>query len=199
MVCEALGRGRQSVILRKGGIAEGRQGFSFKHDEFFLFPTWFHEQAEKVRWDGRLAPSNLERSTSEVERRLTKTNAAIPDGEELIEIRYAAKLDLTQAITSWEKAEALAPLHILRPEVVRQRFDYDDAPGLQVALVRMFRIEPALSFPNEPKYGGCRSWVRLPELPNDLKFEVVLTDDEHLRRRAEFVAITSADAVSSGP
>ncbi len=49
LVCEALGRGEQTVILRKGGIAEGREGFSFKHREFFLFPTFFHEQVGKVR------------------------------------------------------------------------------------------------------------------------------------------------------
>jgi hypothetical protein len=41
--------GRRSVILRKGGIAEGRVGFSFRHREFFLFPTFFHEQTVKVR------------------------------------------------------------------------------------------------------------------------------------------------------
>src|SRR5438477_1344443 len=38
LVCDALGRGEQSVILRKGGIAEGREGFSFRYREFFLFP-----------------------------------------------------------------------------------------------------------------------------------------------------------------
>jgi hypothetical protein len=46
---DALGRGRQSVILGKGGIAEGRGGFSFRYREFFLFPTFFHEQIAKVR------------------------------------------------------------------------------------------------------------------------------------------------------
>jgi hypothetical protein len=35
IVCQALGRGWQSIILRKGGIAEGRDGFSFQHGEFF--------------------------------------------------------------------------------------------------------------------------------------------------------------------
>jgi hypothetical protein len=49
LVCDALGRGTQSVILRKGGIAEGRRGFSFRYREFFLFPTLIHEQVEKVR------------------------------------------------------------------------------------------------------------------------------------------------------
>jgi len=27
LVCDAFGRGEQSIILRKGGIAEGREGF----------------------------------------------------------------------------------------------------------------------------------------------------------------------------
>jgi hypothetical protein len=49
LVCGALGSGEQSIILRKGGIAEGRSGFSFQHREFFLFPTFFHEQIGKVR------------------------------------------------------------------------------------------------------------------------------------------------------
>lgn len=29
IVCKALEEGRQSLILRKGGIHEGREGFSF--------------------------------------------------------------------------------------------------------------------------------------------------------------------------
>ncbi len=48
LVCNALGRGDQSLILRKGGIAEGRDGFRFKHDAFFLFPTLFHEQLART-------------------------------------------------------------------------------------------------------------------------------------------------------
>ena len=48
-VCAALGAGAQSVILRKGGIHEGRGGFWWKHDRFFLFPTHFHEQRAAQR------------------------------------------------------------------------------------------------------------------------------------------------------
>ena len=44
VICRALAAGRQSIILRKGGIAEGRSGFSFQHDSFFLFPTLYHQQ-----------------------------------------------------------------------------------------------------------------------------------------------------------
>ena len=56
LVCEAMGRGEQSVILRKGGLAEGRAGFGFRHSEFFLFPTFFHEQIDKVRVPGAEIP-----------------------------------------------------------------------------------------------------------------------------------------------
>ena len=34
LICDALGRGEQSIIMRKGGIAEGRAGFRFEHPEF---------------------------------------------------------------------------------------------------------------------------------------------------------------------
>jgi hypothetical protein len=33
-VCEALAAGRQTIILRKGGIQEGREGFRVQHGEF---------------------------------------------------------------------------------------------------------------------------------------------------------------------
>ncbi len=40
-VCAALSAGRQTVILRKGGIAEGPGGFQPEHGEFWLLPTRF--------------------------------------------------------------------------------------------------------------------------------------------------------------
>src|SRR5258705_3213217 len=38
IVVDALGRGEQIVILRKGGIREGRGGFHVEHPQFWLFP-----------------------------------------------------------------------------------------------------------------------------------------------------------------
>lgn len=156
LVCEALGRGEQSVLLRKGGIAEGRDGFGFRHEEFFLLPTFFHEQAVKVRTPDREIPE------------------ARP-GE--IEIRYFAKLEARKEIRDWPEAEALAPLHILAESVVRERFEYKGA-GLHVALVRVFRVEPTWIFPDKPTYGGCRSWVNLPKRRPDTQFVPVLGDAE---------------------
>ena len=48
-VIDALGRGEHILLIRKGGIAEGRDGFRFKHPDFLLFPTLFHEQVAKLK------------------------------------------------------------------------------------------------------------------------------------------------------
>ncbi len=47
IVCGALGRGDQTVILRKGGIAEGRAGFSFKYRKLFFSRHSFTSRSRK--------------------------------------------------------------------------------------------------------------------------------------------------------
>ena len=56
-IVEALGHGAQILILRKGGIAEGRAGFQVKHPKFWLFPTGYHQQWEKTKPGLRLFAS----------------------------------------------------------------------------------------------------------------------------------------------
>jgi hypothetical protein len=169
LVCQALGRGEQTVLLRKGGIAEGRDGFGFRHSEFFLFPTFFHEQVVKVRTPGAEIPPARPRE---------------------IEIRYFAKLEGQKEITSWPTAAALAPLHILQESVVRERFEHKEA-GLHVAFVRVFRLEPSWVLADKPAYGGCRSWVELPDCPEGTRFEPVLSDHEHKRIAENFAHLCS--------
>lgn len=176
IVCEAMGRGEQSVILRKGGLAEGREGFAFRHAEFFLFPTFFHEQIDQVRVKAPEIPK-------------------VREGE--IEIRFFARLMAAAHVTTRETAAALEPLHILQQSVVHERFEYDKAPGLHVALVRVFRLSPSWTFPDAPRFGGCRSWVMLPECPPEMQLEPVLSETEHRRHVEKFhqaVAQTSGQA-----
>lgn len=165
VVCEALGAGQQSVIIRKGGIAEGRAGFAFRHDEFFLFPTWFHEQLEKTT---------------------LPTSTQVPEEPaENLEIRYTATVEWTGLVTDWKKVERLRELHVLQDEVVEERFRYDKDDGVYVAFVRVFRLDPPIQLKLEKKYGGCRSWVELPEVEG-CALVSVLSDEEHQRRRTLF-------------
>ncbi len=168
LVCATLGEGRQSVLVRKGGIAEGREGFQFRHREFFLFPTFFYEQLGRTRLEETDLPAQLPNE---------------------IKIRFFARIEETRAVKDWETAQALAPLHILQESVVRERFDYDDAPGVQVALVRVYRLEPVWRFADAPQYGGCRSWVNLPDPLPDLRLHPVLAEAEQERRREQFESV----------
>ncbi len=170
LVCEALGRGKQTILLRKGGIAEGREGFGFRHGEFFLFPTFFHEQLVKVR-------------TPEAEMPVARP------GE--IEIRYFARLEAQAEITDWSQAPALEGLHILAESVVRERFEYKGA-GLHVALLRVFRVEPSWMLEDLPAYGGCRSWENLPEPPAETRFFPVLSDKQQAKAAEIFRAATAS-------
>ncbi len=165
LVCDALGRGEQSLILRKGGIAEGRDGFSFRHREFFLFPTFFHEQLGKVRGVPMALPTKI---------------------DEIVVSLYAV-VEKTARIVSLEMARALAPLHVLSPEVVQERFGYKDE-GLNLAFVRVFRLQSAWILADEKRFGGCRSWVELPAPPPSA-MEPVLDDATHAKRRADFDSV----------
>lgn len=177
-VCEALGSGRQSVILRKGGIAEGRDGFAFRHREFFLFPTFFHEQIEKIRMH----------------------NAELPEvNESQVTLRFFAKVEHALTIESWSVAAALAPFHILQESVVRERFEDERGIGIHVAFVRVFRIEPEWILPNEKSYGGCRSWVHLPDAPAALRFQPVVDDDANAELRERFLASVGSELPAQNP
>jgi len=177
IACEALGSGRQSVILRKGGIAEGKDGFAFRHSEFFLFPTFFHEQIEKTRLE----------------------TANLPSPNELeITLRFFTKVEHVFRIESWPTAAALAPFHILQESVVRERFEDERSSGIQVAFVRVFRVEPEWILPNEKRYGGCRSWVELPDPPPTMRLCSVLSDTEHHHLEKIFLAtVGESNSVSA--
>ena len=162
VVCEAIGSGRQSIMLRKGGIAEGRDGFAFKHREFFLFPTWFHEQLEKTTLPvGTTLPPQLEAE---------------------IEIRYAVTLEWSRLVTDASRLPALRPFHILHDSVIEERFRYDEVPGIYVGFVRGFQLASPRRLAMQKSFGGCRSWLDLPGLEG-VDLLPVISDEEHAARR----------------
>jgi hypothetical protein len=155
-------RGETCLIVRKGGIAEGKEGFRFKHSQFFLFPTFFHEQVEQTRLD----------ATRDLEPQL-----------ENITIEAFAYVEFTLWISDLQTIEPLSKFHVLRPELLEKRFNQDDVKGLHLAFVRVFRVIPSWQLNFQSSFGGCRSWVDLPAPSPDLVCRPVLSDEEHERRR----------------
>ena len=49
IICKALEDGRQTLLLRKGGILEYRKGFEVKHSEFLLYPTFEHQSMNSIK------------------------------------------------------------------------------------------------------------------------------------------------------
>jgi hypothetical protein len=163
LICEALGRGEQSLILRKGGIAEGRAGFRFAHSEFWLFPTLFHEQTAKLKVPAAtLLPASRE--------------------DRMIEVHYAARVEWTAELADWDKVQALAPFHLWQEAEIEKRFQQDAELKVSLAFVRVLRAREPFVFPNLPRYGGCRSWVELPNTPATLQLDAVLDDPTHRER-----------------
>lgn len=178
-VCDAMGQGRQSLIVRKGGIAEGREGFQFKHAAFFLYPTAYHELTAKLRpglADGlQTAPATR---------------------DDVVEIRDFFQLDWAATVTDWPAVQALEPFHPYREEVVRERFDYDGEPGVQVAFGRAYRFARPWSFPSETSFGGCRSWIKLPGGASALSsMSPALSDAQHASRAAELETWLTGHAI----
>ena len=162
LVCDALGQGAQSIILRKGGIAEGRAGFRFQHEEFYLFPTLFHGQVSKLK---------------------LPVKTLLPEGNpNEIQINFFARVEWTARITDLNVAQRLAPFHIWRDEVIEERFHYDGKDELHLAFLRIYRLQTPWTFPSAPRYGGCRSWVELAEETENFSMQQVLSAEESVFR-----------------
>jgi len=147
VVCAALGSGQQTIILRKGGIDEGREGFRVEHSEFWLLPTRFHQDPSQLTADAQPLWQQVQDAQSPPGKFLVNLYAVV---EAVYELRDEAALD------------QLNGLHILSAETVRQRFHYRH-PGLFVLAVRTYHVPAAYEVADSPYIAGCKSWVELPQ------------------------------------
>ena len=176
LVCQALGEGRQSLILRKGGIAEGRAGFQWKHDSFALFPTHFHEQNQHLR-----GMQSIEMPAVDLANHT---------------ISLIATIEFKVVLTDWEKVEALAPFHEWTEETIRDRFDYTGDRAMSVAMLRVSRLREPFTFADARQYGGCRSWVEIPAPFENPVAEFAISDSEHQERISTLLEILGDSFVS---
>lgn len=147
VICEALASGRQTVILRKGGIAEEEGAFRPEHTEFLLYPTYFHEHRAGVQ--AELLPL------------LEAAESARP-APGMIRFSHFVRVTGVRHIASLDEALALDDRHVWTPEVVRQRFNYRSL-GLFALDVSAFRLREPVLRPERPEYAGCKTWVMLDE------------------------------------
>lgn len=146
IVVDALGRGEQIIILRKGGISEGRDGFQMEHPQFLLFPTLYHQQRESV--------------TLEAQARYDQIAPGLP-APEIVLVEFHAEVVTWRQVDSLSSAEGLRGQHCWKDEVIADRFDWGRAKNIFAIAVRVHKLPLAIELPMSPAYGGCKSWVEL--------------------------------------
>jgi CDP-diacylglycerol--glycerol-3-phosphate 3-phosphatidyltransferase len=182
-IVEALGHGAQIVILRKGGIAEGRAGFQAKYPKFWLFPTRFHQQWEKTK--------------PELQRLVAPTTEAGKD----FALQYFAEVTDALYLSSWDQVVRINDAHFWGEEILRERFGYHDRPGMEAGLhlliVRVSKINLPHRLKPAPEFEGCKSWIDVPvDWSKDIAAHVVRTE-EFATRRSRILAAVATVSVST--
>jgi len=175
IICRALADGRQSLLLRKGGIAEEAETFAPEQKLFWLLPTYTHQKPQAIKPEAKPLFEEVQASQP-------------PAGR--------IHLDCYAELVAAYEAHDLAPvllldhLHIWSEEVVRQRFAYSRSPrppgegpgvrgpassprlpgegpgvrgSIYVLLLRTYKMPRPAEVADCPEYAGCKSWVTLRE------------------------------------
>ncbi len=161
IVVDALLQGGQFLILRKGGIREGKGGFKIEHNRFLLFPTLFHQQRESV-----IDPA---------QDRYDVIAPTLPGEHEL---RFECFVELAgwKEIEDFNQLRDLAHLHIWRPDVIEERFDWGKGKSISILAVRARRLATPVTLQMVPEYGGCKSWIETVEDISTEGAEAVIDD-----------------------
>lgn len=173
VICKAVEHGRQTLILRKGGIHEGRDGFRVQHAEFWLFPTNFHQAPED------LSPRALD---------LWESVRSDSPAEDVIPIQLYVVVENVYEIVDSDLLPKLAGLHGWSDRVLTNRFQYK-TPGLFALVVRAYQRPEPFRLESTPSYAGCRSWVELTEELPTAGLRPVLTDHEFALRKQQIASL----------
>ena len=173
VIVEALGAGEQILILRKGGIAEGRGGFEVKAEKFWLFPTHFHEQLTKAKPAAK------------------KFFNGVPPKSGQIELLYFVEVVQRAFLSDWATVTRLDAFHLWSEETIRERFNWAKPPGLHALAVRVHRLKQPVLLEATPEMGGCKSWVDVPFDFAAHASEPVLDDEKFSRQLGKLRASSS--------
>lgn len=147
VVVDALGRGEQSIILRKGGLSEEGAGFRPEYPRFFLFPTFEHQTPEALVPEAAVRLSQY---------------ASLAQGP-TIPIRYFAVLEQWFQIPSGEVLRRIKGYHVWSQKGFEKKFLGEPDKPLFLLLARVFRLPAVFELAKKQGYGGCKSWVKLEE------------------------------------
>ena len=172
-VVKALEQGKQTVILRKGGILETASGFNIESKKFFLFPTWEHQETKHVK------PEFHEFLNSVLNKK--------PE-EGFNKISSYAEILFEKDIESNNVINNLSPFHVWSDSYIQERRNWMPEKPMKAVFLRTVKI-PEFNLPLQPEFSGCKSWIELNS--NFQEGESALKDNKIEERLQEFKEIVN--------
>lgn len=143
---DALARGEQVLIVRKGGIGEKR--FELPHPRFFLFPTYAHQRPELVKLGFR------DRFAASLDRR---------DDPDALPLATYAEVVASFPVAEQAQLDAIDHLHILTAGYASERLRWRRKHPLWAVALRVWRLVDPPVLTVTADHLGCVSWVTLPD------------------------------------
>lgn len=141
---QALETGQTALVIRKGGIVEARGEFEVEHREFWLYPTFLHQNPGELR-----SPFSS----------LLRADPA--PGQ--VSIRAFARVERVWKLEELAMIRALEPHQCLTAEALERKFHYRNKPWVHALLLRVYKLEPARTITESKLQRGCVSWVPLEQ------------------------------------
>jgi hypothetical protein len=177
-VCRAIAAGRQTVLLRKGGIYESAGEFEVEHPQFLFFPTFLHQTLTQLKpeFHEGFEPHSAEPSK--------------------ITLALAGQVTDVHQLKCREQMDELDDQHIWANALLDMRFTYRPENPLYLLVVRAYRLPAPLTVENTPAYAGCKSWVPLEKPISTAGAKPVLNDTDFQTKRQ--VIRARLEGVSTG-
>ena len=171
--CAAMQSGEQILLIRKGGIREEEGTFTITDREFFLMPTYEHQNPELLqpRWVSRLHALQAE-----------------PHDADKVTIGAYAVVDTILQARDDAQVNALADAHIWNAAYVKQRFDFNPYDPLYLLVLRVYNLPHPVTLDMQATYVGCKSWVTLDRPLSPYEATPALSDEEFAARLVELLA-----------
>ena len=160
LTCRLLLQGRQTILLRKGGIDE--KGFWVEDPGFYLFPTYLHQHRARVREEFH---GDFDRAIAQ---RPAETILRIDAFAEVVE---AAEVHDARALAT------LDDLHPYSKEHLQERLTFRPKKPPVVIVVRARPLVEPIEIVMDDAYAGCLSWLDLDVVPAELGAAIVPEED----------------------
>ena len=170
-VVKALEQGKQTVILRKGGILETASGFNIETKKFFLFPTWEHQETKHVK-------PEFHDFLNEVLDKRPK--------EKFNKISSFAEVLYEKDVESNEIINQLSSFHIWSDSYIKERKNWMPEKPMKAVFLKTLKI-PEFDLQVKPEFSGCKSWIELNSIFEE--GESALKDNEIEEKLEEFKEI----------